>query len=114
MFASTITSTNYSGPERRMHRVYVTQNSEYHLRGDVCIAVRDRKTGQWVQDHVAVGQKLEAGVYFPDEGGLSPHIGEPLVGDALLFHPGNCDLLTSRLERIERPPPDVVAQYPNS
>jgi hypothetical protein len=61
-----------------------------------------------------LGHKLEAGVYFPDSGGLSPHVGEPLVGDALLFHPGDRDLITSRLERIERPPLEVVVLYPNN
>ena len=32
--------------ERRIHKVYVTRNTEYHVRRNVCIAVLDRKSGR--------------------------------------------------------------------
>lgn len=32
----------HTGPERRIRKVYVTRNTEYHLRRDLCIAVRRR------------------------------------------------------------------------
>ena len=29
---------SYEGPERRIHRVFVTRNTEYHVRQDRCVA----------------------------------------------------------------------------
>ena len=39
------TNPDYRGTERRRHRVYMTRNTEYHFRDGVCVAVRDRRTG---------------------------------------------------------------------
>ncbi len=55
---------SYPGPERRVHRMYVTRNTEYHFRGEVCVAVRDRKTGRWLDSHLAVNRRLTGGVRF--------------------------------------------------
>ena len=35
----------YQGPDRRIHRVFVTRNTEYHVRAGVCVAVRDLRGG---------------------------------------------------------------------
>ncbi len=32
------------GSERRIHRVFVTKNTEYHVRWQTCVAVRDLVT----------------------------------------------------------------------
>ena len=37
----------YSGPDRRKNRVFVTDHTEYHLRGEICVGVRDVRTGEW-------------------------------------------------------------------
>jgi hypothetical protein len=103
---------DYDGPDRRRHKVYVTHNTEYHTREGVCVGVRDRRTGEWREGHVAVGYKIEGGVAFPGDGGFLPHLGEPSVGEAMLFNPGKQNLITSRVERIDRPPRDVVERYP--
>src|SRR6187549_387121 len=44
----------YEGTERRRHRVYMTRNTEYHFRDGVCVAVRDRRTGDWLPGHLAL------------------------------------------------------------
>ena len=44
--------------ERRRHRVFVTQNTEYHFRDDECVGVRDRTTGQWIWKHRALRGKV--------------------------------------------------------
>ena len=49
-------SKAYDGPERRIHKVYVTRNTEYHVRAGLCVAVRPRK-GEWVTDHHALSMK---------------------------------------------------------
>jgi hypothetical protein len=102
---------DYAGPERRIHKVYVTRNTEYHVRRNICIAVRDRRTGRWVEGHIALRKRLEGSLRFHPHGGLAPNIGDPAVGDAIYFRTGERDLITSRLESIERPSRDVVAQY---
>ena len=39
-------------------QILVTQNTEYLLRGNTCIAVRDHQTGERDRTHVAIGSQL--------------------------------------------------------
>lgn len=103
--------TEYVGDERRVHRVYVTRNTEYHVRAKVCVAVRDRVQRTWFEAHPAVGRTLE-GVLRISKSGISPCQGEPDLGDSIYFRRGERDLITSRVERIERPAKDIVKRYP--
>ena len=99
----------YSGPERRQHRVLVTRNSEYHLRGPVCVAVRDA-TGDWKEQHVAIGCALEGGIRVKETGCYEPYFGiEPEPGLRLCFG----ELLTSPLVEVKRPPKEVLSRYRN-
>lgn len=100
----------YAGPDRRIHRVLVTRNTEYHLRRDVCIAVRDRRSGRWLEGHMAVSRRL-AGAIRLGEGGPSPRTDGPTVGDAVFFFTGERDLITSRIEAIVRPPREQTQRY---
>jgi hypothetical protein len=100
--------------DRRRHRVYVTRNTEYHMRDGTCVAVRDRRTGRFVPAHVAVSLKLEGGVRLFANGGVIPRIDKPGVGDAIWFATSadaSRQIVTSRIEAIERPTKDVVASY---
>jgi hypothetical protein len=101
-----------SKTERRVHKVYVTRNTEYHVRKGICVAVRDRKSGCWIPSHAAIQKRIEGSLRFHREGGYAPHFGEPAVGDAIYFNDGDRDLITSKLERIERPDRATVALYP--
>ena len=98
----------YSGPERRRHRVLVTNNTEYHMRGRICVGVRDA-SGGWQVHHRSLGTQLIAAVssggqWIPYEGGPPP------VGTRLLF---SNQTLTSPIKQIERPALDLVrAHYP--
>jgi hypothetical protein len=76
---------SYEGSERRVHHVFVTRNTEYHVRAEVCVAVRDRTNDRWRDDHPAVGRRL-AGALKHVHGGIIP--------------------------TLERPARDVVAAYP--
>ena len=38
---------SYEGSDRRVHQVFVTRNTEYHVRAELCVAVRDRGLGRW-------------------------------------------------------------------
>jgi hypothetical protein len=100
------------GPDRRRHRVYVTRNTEYHFRDGFCVAVRDRRTGEFLAGHLAIRRRLHGGLKFYVNGAIVPNPGDPSPGEALYFAAGGRDLVTSPLERVERPAKALVAAYP--
>lgn len=97
--------------ERRIHTVYVTRNTEYHVRGGVCVAVRQLEATAWSEDHPAVGRSLAGALRWHGQG-VIPHTGRPQAGDAIYFRRGERDLITSKVVRVERPTRDIVARYP--
>lgn len=108
----------YQGKERRRHRVYVTRNTEYHLRDNVCVAVRDRRSRAFRPAHVALNLKIEGGVKIFANGAMIPNIARPDVGDAIFFNHVSSDgqekqIVTSRIERIDRPSKRDVMLYPS-
>ena len=100
---------SYHGNERRQHVLYVTQNTEYHLRGAECVGVRDLWSGHWREDHPAVGRTL-FGAVMPGPKGLDP-LEQPAVNCILWFENGESDILTSRLTAITRPSKSSVTRY---
>jgi len=102
----------YEGRERRQHRVYVTRNTEYHFRGETCVAVRDRKTGRFLQSHLAVQRTLSGGVKYQSNGTAIPSCAPPQIGEALYFGDDGRELVTSLCSSIERPERKLVAAYP--
>jgi hypothetical protein len=109
----------YSGPDRRRHRVFVTKNSEYHCRDNVCVAVRSVRTGAFDRNHVALGRWLSGAIKFTKDGSISgmSDASDARRGEQLCFASGSMDdtndVLTSPLEAIARPPKDVVSLYPS-
>jgi hypothetical protein len=97
--------------ERRIHQVFVTRNTEYHVKRDVCVAVRDRRSGEWLRAHLAHGHLVDGALRFQPTGGVTPNGGKPRIGDSLFFHAEGRDLVTSAIVSVERPPRDVIAQY---
>ena len=63
--------------DRRIHKVYVTRNTEYHLRKDQCVAVRDRRSGEWLRAHLALKQRIHGGLKFSRQGGIHATVGLP-------------------------------------
>lgn len=106
-------TTNYCGPERRRHRMYVTRNTEYHFRDRICVAVRDRSSGNFLESHLALRRELSGAVRFYSNGAAVPTLDEPKVGEALFFGLEGRELVTSLLAGIERPEKVVVATYPD-
>lgn len=106
------TVRRYQGPERRVHQTFVTRNTEYHLRRGVCIAVKDRRTEDWIEGHLALGRDLGGGVRVLNNGEAVPAENEPRVGDALYFRGGDRELVTSVLCDVRRPAAEVVQSYP--
>ena len=102
----------YKGTERRIHRVYVTRNTEYHIRGTVCVGVRDLRNDTWCEVHPALGRSLEGALRYLNSG-VQPVLEEPRIGDAIYFRNGERDLVTSRVQRIDRPRLEIVQTYPS-
>jgi hypothetical protein len=116
----------YKGPERRRHRVFVTRNTEYHFRDGFCIAVRDRRTGDFLEGHLALHRRVNGGLRFFPNGGIWPNGGDPQPGESLYFAgdgrdretaaeeptPRSRELVTSPLESVERPSRELVEAYP--
>ena len=97
--------------ERRIHKVFITRNTEYHLRRERCVAVRDRRTGEFRAEHSALYQHLAGALQLFENGSLAGTSDQPRPGDALLFD-GAGGTLTSTVLGIERPARHVVAAYP--
>lgn len=102
---------SFNGQDRRRHRVMVTRNTEYHFRDKLCVAVRDRRSGEFMQGHLALKRELEGGVHRVTNGTLIPRENEPSVGDALYFLADGLDLVTSPLLRVDRPDRETVKTY---
>jgi hypothetical protein len=100
----------YAGNERRIHKVFVTRNTEYHVRRNLCVGVRDRRTGQWLHGHMALKSSVSGGLRFT-RNGVSATIGLPNVGESLFFVASGRDLVTSPVEAIDRPERDIVQCY---
>lgn len=106
------TSSTNRKTERRRHRMYVTRNTEYHFRDETCVAVRDRRSGSFLQSHLALNRKLSGSVRIAANGVPIPAGTQPRVGDALFFGMGGRELVTSALCAIERPAKELVLAYP--
>jgi len=94
--------------ERRRHRRFVTHNTEYHLRDDLCVAVRCRSTSAWIEDHPALGTILAGGLKRTPYGYAR---GEASEGTCLWFDAGGVDLVTSKVQDENRPEVDAVMHY---
>ena len=103
----------YQGHERRTHRVYVTGNSEYHVDGDVCVAVKNLVTGAFLAVHPALGKTLVGGLRFGDQAAL-PHPSRVEAGDCLCFESARTRIpvVTSQLKSARRPSKRTVMAYP--
>jgi hypothetical protein len=101
----------FPGTERRRHKVLVTRNTEYHFRDRTCVAVRDRRSGDFLPGHLALQRELSGGVHRFPNGSLIPREEMPEPGDALYFIADGLDLVTSPLIKVERPAKEIVTSY---
>ena len=99
----------YNGPERRVHHVYVTHNTEYHVRKGVCVAVKPRNSDAWIANHGALRMRLD-GLF--KQGTLRAMPARSIVGSCMYFSDGDDEILTSPVIAVVRPPKSVVFEYP--
>ncbi|MCU0659448.1 MAG: hypothetical protein MUF64_30550 [Polyangiaceae bacterium] len=103
-------TARYSGEERRHHKVYITKNTEYHVRAGQVVAVRPRGSKTWMRRHKALAMKLEGHI---EVGTLIPHPGAPRPGQRLFLAVEDNDVITSPVVAIVRPPRSTVVEYPS-
>ena len=92
--------------DRRQNKMFVTRNTEYHVRNRECVGVRDRRTGNWLSHHPALRSYLLGGM---DKKAKVFHL--PLEGARLVFATRAKDILTSPLEEVYRPEKEAVERY---
>jgi hypothetical protein len=103
-------TARYSGEERRHHKVYITKNTEYHVRAGQVVAVRPRGSKQWLRRHKALAMRLEGHL---DVGTFIPRPGAPRPGQRLFLAIEDNDVVTSPVVAIVRPPKTTVGDYPS-
>ena len=103
----------YDGPERRIHKVFVTRNTEYHVRKATCVGVRDRESGCWMTTHFALNLPVAGAIRFFESGALAAAPGLPQVGESMYFEARGRDLVTSSIVSVERPKADTGSTYAN-
>lgn len=102
---------NYTGRDRRVHQVFITRNTEYHVRRRRCVGVKDRRSGDWMRGHLAVDSEVSGGLRFLASGAITPTEDMPAIGESLFFCAKGRDLVTSPVVSIERPQRATVDVY---
>jgi len=99
--------------EKRKHRMFVTRNTEYHLKNETCVAVRNRSTGDWLMHARALGARLIGTISSHDKKNAKPVIYLlPEVGDNLiLMSSTGLDIVTTKVRGIHRPPVQALKYY---
>ena len=92
--------------DRRRNKLFVTRNTEYHVRNRECVGVRDRSTGHWLGSHPALRSYLLGGM---NKKARVAHL--PLQGARLVFSTKTKDILTSPLLDVERPEKASIERY---
>lgn len=92
-----------------MVTVYATRNTEYHLRGDICVAVRDRGTLAWLDASRVLGQRVTCMVVSV-RGRLRKHALSSRIGSCLWFD--SIQAMTSSIRLIRPATSDEVAEHP--
>jgi len=104
-------ATPFAGFERRQHAVFVTRNSEYHVRRGRVVAVRRRGESRWSAHHAALRMRLDGHV---GPQGNAPAPGAPVLGERLFLVGDHDSMVTSSVVALERPTRETVSEYPSA
>ena len=103
-------NARYAGEERRRHKVFITRNTEYHVRSGIVVGVRPRGSRDWMRCHKALAMRVEGHV---EPEAMVPHTGLPKPGQRLFLATEDNDVVTSAIVAIVRPPRSLVSEYPS-
>jgi hypothetical protein len=94
-------------------RLYLTYRSEYLVLSDLCVGVRDRRSGAWQPLHAAACAHLLGPVpsHGKAKGDSSPLIQSSVrVGEQLCFLPSVRRVVTGPVVAIEEPSPALLRE----
>ena len=106
-----VSRSNKSGSGNATSLSSSSSHNRRSSRRNECVAVRDSRTGEWMQGHLALRSRVSGGLTFLSAGGVRASDGVPSVGESLFFVASGRDLVTSPIVRIERPVREIVEQY---
>ena len=97
--------------DRRRHKMFVTENTEYHLKENICVGIRSLRSGEWITKAKALNARLIGGIRSIVEVKLAaPSF--PQIGESLLFMTDDGeDVVTTKLMDIRRPPREALEFY---
>lgn len=91
--------------------MFVTKNTEYHMKDNICVGIRKLKNGLWIKNGKAIKARLIGSIRSVDDiimaKGTEPAVGEPL----LFINDDGEDIVTTTLSEIKRPPKEAVNNY---
>lgn len=88
------------------------------MRKDICVAVRDVRTQEWLRAHMALKQRISGSIRFQpsDPQANTSHIKNgnetPVLGASLYFFTEGREMITSPVVAIDRPDRNTVLAYP--
>jgi hypothetical protein len=99
--------------EKRRHKMYVTRNTEYHVKDDVCVGIRNVRNGDWILQSKVLGAKLIAALSaLPQTAKRVSEFIRPKEGDNLVFlSMTGEDIVTTKIREVSRPPKHVIQYY---
>ncbi len=95
--------------------MYETRNSEYHVFDQTCVAIRDKRSGGWVDAHSALKRPIEGGVRVFSNGAAIPTCEPPEIGSPMYFHTDEErteQVITSKVVAVGRPDREDLIYYP--
>jgi hypothetical protein len=84
--------------------LYLTHYSEYMVRGDLCVGVRDRRSGSWQPFHAATRAYVLGSQTTLNSTPSTPWLGDGArIGERLCLRTSACQIVTGPIIAVETP-----------
>jgi hypothetical protein len=91
--------------------LYLTHYSEYMVRGDVCVGVRDRRSGSWQPFHAATRAYVLGSQTTLHSMPATPWLGDGArIGERLCLRTSACHIVTGPIVAVETPSPRSIEE----
>ena len=106
-----MSTSAFTGPDCRHHKLFVTRNTEYHVRDGRVIAVRKRGESGSGRRRTPRSGSSSRGIWKEIRSCRSPASRTP--GDRMYLAEGQREVFTTTVVAKERPPRETVEAYPS-
>jgi hypothetical protein len=90
-------------------KLYVTYRSEYLMLRDLCVGVRDRRTGAWVALHAAACSQVLGTLSSREQTRAQPCV-QPRVGERVALYASARRIITGAIVAVEAASPQLIAE----